>query len=137
MVREEAIKSIVVEPRIMKWDYRFLSGIALSICMLVTYATESGNRDAYVSVVSESMLDYFEGLPRSVSRKLDKELADFITQHEDQFFSQKVVTVLVFVDSPYFLFFCCACLRQTEPIKLAKRRSVIIFWDVETKMQNC
>ena len=92
MVREEAIKSIVVEPRIMKWDYRFLSGIALSICMLVTYATESGNRDAYVSVVSESMLDYFEGLPRSVSRKLDKELADFITQHEDQFFSQKVVT---------------------------------------------
>ena len=50
--------------------------------------------NSYVSVVSESLMSYFESLPKKTIRRLlnDRQLTDFMDDHEDQVFSQKMLT---------------------------------------------
>ena len=64
---------------------------------------EKGNEQAadstpaessFVSVVSESLMSYFESLPKKIIRRLlnDRQITDFMDDHEDQVFTQKMVT---------------------------------------------
>lgn len=52
--------------------------------------------NSYVSVVSESLMSYFESLPKKTIRRLlnDRQLTDFMDDHEDQVFSQKMLTIM-------------------------------------------
>ena len=86
----------------------FLSiALVVAICVTSTGALgeelEKGNEPAadstpaessFVSVVSESLMSYFESLPKKIIRRLlnDRQITDFMDDHEDQVFTQKMVT---------------------------------------------
>ena len=53
------------------------------------------NRDvSYVSISSESLMDYFESLPKALIKRLldGDELSDFIDTYQEQVFNNKIVT---------------------------------------------
>ena len=54
----------------------------------------SARDDSHVSVVCDSLMSYFESLPKSTIRRLlnNDRLTDFIDAHEDEVFTQKILT---------------------------------------------
>ena len=82
--------------------------LILNLYVLITLCVDSGMslngthaaygiepaRDDYVSVICDSLMTYFESLPKSTIRRLlnDDRLTDFIDVHQDQVFTQKTLT---------------------------------------------
>ena len=58
------------------------------------YDNDFDGDGSYVSMTSESLMDYFESLPKALIKRLldGDELSDFIDTYQDQVFNNKIVT---------------------------------------------